>query len=61
MVIPPKHAISEVVGYLKGKSAIHLAWVYGERQRNGEVNTFRLASGSLVLRVVIDDQEGISD
>jgi putative transposase len=32
--IPPKHAVSQVVGYLKGKSAIHLARVYGERKRN---------------------------
>lgn len=34
MVIPPKYAVSEVVGYIKGKSAIHLARVYGERQRD---------------------------
>ena len=32
--IPPKHAVSQVVGYIKGKSAIHLARVYGERRRN---------------------------
>ena len=32
--IPPKHAVSQVVGYIKGKSAIHLARVYGERTRN---------------------------
>ncbi|MBS0192762.1 MAG: IS200/IS605 family transposase [Proteobacteria bacterium] len=32
--IPPKYAVSQVVGYIKGKSAIHLARVYGERQRN---------------------------
>jgi putative transposase len=32
--IPPKYAVSQVVGYIKGKSAIHLAWVYGERKRN---------------------------
>ena len=32
--IPPKHAVSQVVGYIKGKSAIHLARVYGERKRN---------------------------
>lgn len=31
--IPPKYAVSQVVGYLKGKSAIHLARVYGERKR----------------------------
>ena len=32
--IPPKYAVSSVVGYIKGKSAIHLARVYGERKRN---------------------------
>ena len=32
--IPPKHAVSQVVGYIKGKSAIHIARVYGERKRN---------------------------
>jgi putative transposase len=34
IAIPPKHAVSQVVGYIKGKSAIHLARVYGERRRN---------------------------
>ena len=32
--IPPKFAVSEVVGFIKGKSAIHLARVYGERKQN---------------------------
>lgn len=32
--IPPKYPVSQVIGYIKGKSAIHLARVYGERQRN---------------------------
>ena len=32
--IPPKYAVSQVVGYMKGKSAIHLARVYGERKQN---------------------------
>ncbi|MCB1849203.1 MAG: IS200/IS605 family transposase [Gammaproteobacteria bacterium] len=32
--IPPKYAVSQVVGYIKGKSAIHIARVYGERKRN---------------------------
>ncbi|QGX41117.1 IS200/IS605 family transposase [Permianibacter aggregans] len=32
--IPPKHAVSQVVGFIKGKSAIHLARVYGERKQN---------------------------
>lgn len=32
--IPPKYAVSQVVGFIKGKNAIHLARVYGERKRN---------------------------
>lgn len=32
--IPPKYAVAQVGGYLKGKSAIHIARVYGGRQRN---------------------------
>jgi putative transposase len=32
--IPPKYSVSQVVGYIKGKSAIHLARVYNERKRN---------------------------
>ncbi len=31
---PPKYAVSQVVGFIKGKSAIHLARVYGEQKRN---------------------------
>jgi len=34
IAIPPKHAVSQVIGFIKGKSAIHLARVYGERKRN---------------------------
>src|SRR4029077_14889167 len=32
--IPPKYAVSQVIGFIKGKSAIHLARVYGENRRN---------------------------
>jgi len=32
--IPPKYAVSQVIGYIKGRSAIHLARVYGEKKRN---------------------------
>ena len=32
--IPPKYAVSQVVGFIRGKSAIHLARTYGERKRN---------------------------
>jgi putative transposase len=34
IAIPPKHAVSQVIGFIKGKSAIHLARVYGEKRRN---------------------------
>jgi putative transposase len=32
--IPPKYAVSQVVGYIKGKSAIHIARSFLERTRN---------------------------
>ena len=32
--IPPKYSVSQVLGYLKGKSAIHIARTYAERRRN---------------------------
>lgn len=32
--IPPKHAVAQIVGYIKGKSAIHLARVYLGRKKN---------------------------
>jgi putative transposase len=32
--IPPKYAVAQVIGFTKGKSAIHLARVYGGRKQN---------------------------
>ena len=32
--IPPKYSVAQVVGFIKGKSAIHIARTYGERKRN---------------------------
>ena len=32
--IPPKYAVSQVVGFIKGKSAIHIARTYAGRKRN---------------------------
>ena len=40
IAIPPKYAVSQVIGYIKGKSAIHLARVYGEKRRNFEGQHF---------------------
>ena len=34
IAIPPKYAVSQVIGYVKGKSATHLARTYGERKKN---------------------------
>ena len=32
--IPPKYAVAQVVGFIKGKSAIHSARTYGGRKKN---------------------------
>ena len=32
--VPPKYAVSQVVGYIKGKSAIHIARSHFGRRRN---------------------------
>jgi len=32
--IPPKFAVSKVIGFIKGKSAIHIARTHAERKRN---------------------------
>ena len=34
VAIPPKYSVAHVMGFIKGKSAIHLARVYGEKRRN---------------------------
>ncbi|KZC42035.1 MULTISPECIES: IS200/IS605 family transposase [Rhodanobacter] len=53
--IPPKYAVSEVEGYIKGKSAIHLARVYAERKRNFVGQSF-WARGYFVSTVGRDEQ-----
>jgi putative transposase len=32
--IPPKYAVAQVVGFIKGKSAIHIARTYGGQRKN---------------------------
>ena len=32
--IPPKYSVSQVVGFIKGKSAIHIARMYAGRKQN---------------------------
>ena len=34
IAIPPKYSVSQVVGYIKGKSAIHIARTYAGKKRN---------------------------
>ena len=52
--IPPKYAVSQVVGYIKGKSAIHIARNYMGRRRNFTGQHF-LARGYFVSTVGIDE------
>jgi putative transposase len=52
--IPPKYSVSQVIGYIKGKSAIHLARVYGERKR-GFVGQSFWARGYFVSTVGRDE------
>jgi putative transposase len=47
--------VSQVMGYIKGKSAIHLARVYGERKRNFVGQSF-WARGYFVSTVERDEQ-----
>ena len=47
IALPPKYAVSQVIGLIKGKSAIHLARVCGERKRNSSAgHTGQPTSGS---------------
>ena len=53
--IPPKYSVSQVIGFIKGKSAIHLARVYGERKR-GFVGQHFWARGYFVSTVGRDEE-----
>jgi len=53
--IPPKYAVSQVIGFIKGKSAIHLARVYGENRRNFVGQSF-WAQGYFVSTVGRDEE-----
>ena len=52
--IPPKYAVSQVVGYIKGKSANHIARNYLGRRRNFTGQHF-WARGYFVSTVGIDE------
>lgn len=47
LAIPPKYVVSQMVGFIKGKSAIHLARVYGERKATLLGSTFWREATSL--------------
>jgi putative transposase len=51
--IPPKYAVAHVVGYIKGKRAIHIARKFAGRQRNFTGENFR-ARGYFVSTVGLD-------
>ena len=53
--IPPKYSVSQVVGYGKGKSAIHVARVYGGKRRNFVGQNF-WARGFFVSTVGRDEE-----
>ena len=52
--IPPKYAVSNVVGYIKGKSAIAIARNFGGRARNFTGEVF-WARGYFVSTVGLDE------
>ena len=54
--IPPKYSVSEVIGYIKGKSAITVARQFGARKRN--FNGEKLwARGYAVSTVGFEEQQ----
>lgn len=53
--IPPKYAVSQVVDYIKGKSAIHIARTYAGRRHNFTGQNF-CARGYFVSTVGRDEE-----
>ena len=53
--IPPKYSVSQVVGYIKGKSAIHIARTYAGHSRNFVGQNF-WARGYFVSTVGKDEE-----
>jgi putative transposase len=54
--IPPKYAVAAIVGYLKGKSAIHIARTYRGKERNFTGEHF-WARGYFASTVGADEQK----
>jgi putative transposase len=55
IAIPPKFAVAQVVGYIKGKSAINIARKFGGRTRNFTGESF-WARGYFVSTVGRDEE-----
>jgi len=53
--IPPKYSVSQVIGFMKGKSAIHIARVYLGQKKNFTGMSF-WARGYFVSTVGADEQ-----
>ena len=53
--IPPKYAVSQVIGYIKGKSAIQIARQYAEKRRSFVGQHF-WARGFYVSSVGLDEE-----
>ena len=56
MAIPPKYAMAEVIGYIKGKSAIAVARQFSGRDRNFNGESF-WARGYAVSTVGFEEQQ----
>ncbi len=63
--VPPKYSVSSVMGFIKGKSAIHIARVYAGRRRNFVGQHFwargywvsTVGKNEVAVRQYIQDQE----
>ena len=53
--IPPKYAVAQVVGFIKGKSAIHIARTYGGHKHNFTGQNF-WARGYFVSTIGRDEE-----
>jgi putative transposase len=65
IAIPPKYAVAQVIGYIKGKSAIHIARTYlGQRKNYGGMSFWAreylvstVGADEEVVRAYIQNQE----
>ena len=60
LAIPPKYAVLQVMGYIKGKSTIHLPRVYGKSKQNFVGQNF-WGKEYFVLTVQVEKFVGVTD